>query len=73
MRVAYQIPKYDQDPSEEMIDFLAQNPLPWDGDECGINLSLPDGSEIVGIPGDWVVRAEDGVYRIVQEADYVPE
>jgi len=66
---AYQIPKRGETPSEEMIEFLNQNPLDWDGDDEGINLSVIEGENQVGFPGDWVVEM-DGVYAIVRESEY---
>ena len=60
----YQIPQYDEDASEEMIEWLHENAEDWDGDPFGITLYHDDGSEEFGAPGDWVVRDENGRYRI---------
>lgn len=63
----YQIPRHDQEPSEEMIDWLHENTEDWSGDECGIVLVHTDGGEETGFPGDWVVRDENGRYHIEKE------
>lgn len=60
----YQIPDYTEEPSEEMIEFLNENPRDWDGDETGIVLYDENDVEIYGAPGDWVYKDENGVYRI---------
>ena len=46
-----------------MVDFLHANPNKWDGDECGIILHNPEGEELA-VPGDYIVRGEDGVYHV---------
>ncbi len=66
--VKFQIPKHDEDPSEGMIAFLAECPQAWDGDESGICIYSPSQEQaMIGGPGDWVVRDENGVYSIVKE------
>ena len=60
----FKIPDYDEDPSDEMVEFLHGNPEKWYGDECGIILIHNDGSEEEGVPGDSVFKDEDGVYHI---------
>lgn len=60
----YQIPQHDQMPSEEMIEWLSENVEDWSGDESGILLIHNDGTEEMGVPGDWVVRDEFGRYSI---------
>ena len=67
----YLIPAHGVMPSEEMIEWLHENPLDWDGDDDGITLYVADKDEPeLGSPGeDYVVRFEDGSYRIVKSAD----
>lgn len=64
---AYRIPKHDEMPSEEMIDWLGENTMDWSGDESGIALDVlrANGEDEyeVGGPGDWVV-CTNSVYRI---------
>lgn len=60
----YQIPQYNEAPSEEMIEWLSENIEDWDGDPSGITLIHNDNTEEFGAPGDWVVRDENGRYRI---------
>lgn len=63
---AYRIPQHNEDPSDEMVDFLSENTEDWDGDDSGITLGTTDGSagDELGGPGDWVVRLDNGQYRI---------
>ena len=63
----YQIPRHDQEPSEEMIEWLHENIEDWSGDECGIALIHNDGTEELGLPGDWIVRDKDGRYSVEKE------
>jgi len=60
----YQIPQHDEDPTEEMIEFLNANPEEWDGDPSGILLHHDDGTQEFGNHGDWVVRDANGRYSI---------
>jgi hypothetical protein len=54
----YVIPSYDQDPTDEMIEWMAKfNPSMWDGDESGVCLHLmKDGVEydVLGGPGEFL-------------------
>lgn len=52
---AFQIPDYDQDPPEGMVEWLHENPKEWEGDSSGI---LMDGC-FYGC-GDWMLRSEYG-------------
>lgn len=65
----WKIPQHDEMPSEEMIDWLSEMTQEWDGDESGITISSPDGNDMVGGPGDYVVES-DGVYYIVTAAEF---
>ena len=68
----YLIPAHGVMPSEEMIEWLHENPLDWDGDDGGITLEVAGKEDHeLGSPGeDYVVRFEDGSYRIVKAADF---
>ena len=67
----YLIPAHGVMPSDEMIEWLHENPLDWDGDDGGINIYVADKDEPeLGSPGDYVVRYNDGTYRIVKAADF---
>ena len=60
----FQIPARGEEPSEEMIAFLHDNPLDWDGDDEGINLEVEGHEESeFGDHGDFVIET-NGVYRI---------
>ena len=50
----HRIPNYGEDPSEELVEWLSNLEQDWDGDDCGLNITLPDGTQSVGGPGDWV-------------------
>ena len=55
----FRIPNFGEDPTDEMVEFLNENHLPWDGDESGIRLTSYAGGkeyEVIGEPGDYVVR-----------------
>lgn len=57
------VPKHDETPSEDMIAWLNENPLDWEGDEFGITLFLTKSSSDLHItetaePGDIIVRFE---------------
>lgn len=61
---AYQVPAYEEEPSEEMIDWLNENPGSWEGDDCGICFhTLSAAGDVVDTqiaePGNWVVRFKD--------------
>lgn len=60
----YQIPLHDEMPSDEMVEWLHENTEDWDGDPSGITLIHNDGTEELGLPGDFVVRDENGRYSI---------
>ena len=34
----YQIPQHDQEPSEEMIEWLHENTEDWSGEKAGVSL-----------------------------------
>ncbi len=62
MIVKHQIPHHDDEPSDEMIEFLNDMKQKWEGDECGI--IIYDGDKIyAGYEGDFVC-AENGKYWI---------
>lgn len=58
--IAFQIPQYDQDPSDAMIDWLATCPCEWNGDDSGITMEVAPGVIQQGSPGDWVVQRTAG-------------
>ena len=61
----FTIPNYGEEPSTEMVDFLNENPLDWDGDDSGIALFDSDGEVAsLGFPGDEIYVDSDGVYKI---------
>jgi len=63
--IHFVVPDFHLDPSEEMIEFLHENPLGWEGDECGLILYNTDGNvAYTALPGDTVYRDQDGVYRV---------
>lgn len=52
----FTVPAYDEDPNEDMINFLHELPIEWDGDECGINFYNPGEEEpLLVVPGDTFV------------------
>ena len=62
---AYRVPMHDEDPTDEMIEWLHSSPLSWDGDESGIcfhALAAPNGwvGERIAAPGDWIVHIHAG-------------
>ena len=65
----WKIPQHDEMPSEEMIDWLSEMTQEWDGDESGITITSPEGKEMAGAPGDYVIES-DGVYYIVTAAEF---
>lgn len=71
----YQIPEEGVAPSEQMINWLHENELPWEGDDGGVILRDREGNVTqIGYPGDWVVRDIDGRYRIEsKETDDTPD
>lgn len=71
----FKVPAYDQMPSDEMIEWLHEMSQEWDGDECGISIYPPLGSngevgepKLAG-PGDYVVSSE-GIYYVVTAAEF---
>ena len=68
MKTAYRIPAYDEDPSDELIEFLHANPHEWEGSESGISLEHPHVGRQEAAPGDWIVCAS-GVYCAVAQSD----
>lgn len=55
---AHRVPKHDQDPSEEMIDWLSTCPHDWSGDECGITMACgAGGADVEAVSGDWLVES----------------
>lgn len=60
----FKVPLFDEMPSDEMIDWLHENPNDWEGDESGIALSFPgQGDQNIkysqAFPGDYVVRNDE--------------
>lgn len=70
---AYRVPLHDEDPTEEMIEWMNSSPLSWDGDESGIcfyELGYPEtlwGSipDLIAAPGDWIVHIHSGNQWVV--------
>jgi hypothetical protein len=55
--VAWMVPNHQDEPEEEMIEWLNTCPLDWDGDESGINIACGAGGDyVLASPGDWVVQ-----------------
>lgn len=66
----YEIPNYNETPSDDMINWLNTFPLDqWEGDESGIVIHSEDenGESVLGGPGD-VVAAIGGRLRIFPRA-----
>lgn len=66
MITKYQIPDYNSDASDEMVEWLHKMEQEWDGDECGIIIwkkDVDDEDPYVGGPGDYVCE-ENGIYWI---------
>lgn len=51
MTATWTVPGHDEDPSEELIEWLHDLPIDWDGDPGGINFTNPDGVEVLVLPG----------------------
>jgi hypothetical protein len=66
--VAHRVPQSGEEPSTEMVDFLAECPQPWDGDDFGIHIQV-GGTTYEAEPGDWIVKGvgyvvmDDPTYR----------
>ena len=55
---AFQVPQHDEDPGEDMIDWLGTCPHEWSGDESGVHLAVGAGGDgVVAGPGDWIVQS----------------
>jgi hypothetical protein len=76
----FQVPTHDQMPSEEMIEWLHEMTQEWDGDESGIVIFPPVGSngevgeEKIAGPGDYIVSV-NGTYHVLlrDELDKQPD
>ena len=62
---AFQVPAYDQEPLDQMVEWLHAMPEEWDGDPSGINIHISENNCQLALPGDWIVQREDGKYRAV--------
>lgn len=71
--VEFQIPKSNEDPSDEFIEFINECPQDWDGDDSGITIHVgPEEKDwVLGNPGDWVIKGDDGKYSIKSNEDYM--
>ena len=56
---AYQVPAWDEDPPEDMPEWLADCVQDWDGDPGGVTI---DG--VLAAPGDYVVRSPRKKHRL---------
>lgn len=60
----FRIPKHDQDPSEEMVDWLSHFDG-WDGDENGITIPVEGSDEMILCnPGDWLTESGGKLVRL---------
>lgn len=61
---AYQVPKYNEDPGEDMIEWLNTCPNDWSGDDSGISFDQGGDEFFLAAPGDWIVCAQDHWFAI---------
>lgn len=58
---AFQVPARDEDPSQEMVDWLQAMDQKWEGDGEGIVIEGPTGTN-TAFPGDWIIKNTNGEY-----------
>lgn len=59
---AIQLPPADQDPSDELVDFLAESPNDWEGERHGELVIHTLEGTMSAQPGDWIIKGVKGEY-----------
>ena len=65
----YTIPLYNEMPSDEMIDWLHENPNDWSGDDFGIHLNQETDEYVSGGPGETVARDDETMKYWIEDKD----
>lgn len=73
---AMQLPPVDEDPTQELVDFLHSMPCDWEGERHGeIVIHTLEGTMSAG-PGDWIIKGVKGEFypckNDIFEATYEP-